>query len=209
MPYRLLIFDFDGTLADSLPWFTQVLNDVARRYGFRTVTPDEMQKLRALGNREIVRRLGVPTWKMPFIAAHMRRLARNAADEIRPFNGVADLLVELHARGVKVAIVSSNGEAAMRQVLGEAVWAKLDHVEAGIAMFGKAPRLARTAKRLGVSPQDVLTVGDETRDIEAARRAGMAVAAVTWGYATRDALERASPDLLIDDLDKLLAVSRP
>lgn len=209
MPYRLLIFDFDGTLADSLPWFTSVLNDVARRFGFRTVTVEEMQALRARGNREIVRALGVSPWKLPLIAGHMRRLARAAAGEMRLFDGAEALLLELRARGVKVAIVSSNGAAAIRQILGEQAWAAIDHVEAGAGMFGKAPRLTRAARRLGVAPAEVLTVGDETRDIEAARQAGMAVAAVTWGFARREALEAAAPDHLVDDHAALLALTRP
>ena len=73
MKYRLAIFDFDGTLADSLPWFRSVFNGVAQRYGFRALDDAEFEKLRGVGNREIIRRLGVPLWKMPMIAAHMRR----------------------------------------------------------------------------------------------------------------------------------------
>lgn len=209
MPYRLAIFDFDGTLADSLPWFTSVLNEVALRFGFRTVTPDEMQMLRAKGNREIVRYLGVPAWKLPLIASHMRRLAKGAAGDLRLFPGVEDLLIELCERGVKVAIVSSNGEAAMRQVLGARAWAGLAHVEAGAGMFGKAPRLTRPARRLGVPVSEALAVGDETRDIEAARQAGIAAAAVSWGYATREALAAAEPDHLVDGHAELLMLLRP
>jgi phosphoglycolate phosphatase len=74
MRYRLIIFDFDGTLADSRDWMRGVFNGVARRYRFRTISEAEMEMLRGHDNRAILRYLGVPGWKLPFIANHMRRL---------------------------------------------------------------------------------------------------------------------------------------
>ena len=74
MRYDLAIFDSDGTLVDSFPWFARVLNDVADRFGFRRTDAAEREALRACGSREILHRLGVPAWKLPMIAAHMRAL---------------------------------------------------------------------------------------------------------------------------------------
>ena len=82
MKYRLAIFDFDGTLADSLPWFRSVFNSVATRYGFRALDDAEFEELRGMGNREIIRRVGVPLWKIPLIAAHMKRLMAEDIDGI-------------------------------------------------------------------------------------------------------------------------------
>jgi len=71
--YKLVIFDFDGTLVDSFPWFVQVLNDVADRYRFRRVDPHQAEALRGQSAREMIRYLGIPAWKMPLIARHMRK----------------------------------------------------------------------------------------------------------------------------------------
>ena len=68
-----VIFDFDGTLADSFPWFASVLNDVARRWGFRTIAEGEDAVLRHMHASEIFRHLQVPNWKVPMIAADLRR----------------------------------------------------------------------------------------------------------------------------------------
>jgi phosphoglycolate phosphatase len=72
MTYRLVIFDFDGTLADSADWFVRNLNPMAERFGFRQADEAEIERLRRLPNREIIRRLGVPKGKLPRIARHMR-----------------------------------------------------------------------------------------------------------------------------------------
>lgn len=76
MPYRLAIFDFDGTLADSFPWFLSIMDQMADEFRFRRITPEEVGALSSLESREIIRRLDVPMWKLPLIATHMRKLKR-------------------------------------------------------------------------------------------------------------------------------------
>lgn len=198
MGYRLLIFDFDGTLADSALWFAHVLNDVAARYGFRQIGLDEMADLRGQPNREIIRRLGVPAWKMPFIAAHFRQLAAEAASDLKLFPGVESMLRRLAAGGVKVAVVSSNSEATVREVLGAELSGLISHYGCGASVFGKAPKFRAVIRKSGVAEADVLCVGDEVRDIEAARKAHLATGAVTWGYATPEILRAQRPSVVFE-----------
>ena len=73
MAYRLVIFDFDGTLSDSAAWMRRTINQVADRYRFKRIQDHEFALLRGRDNRAIVRHLGVPAWKMPLIANHMRK----------------------------------------------------------------------------------------------------------------------------------------
>ena len=63
MRYQLVIFDFDGTLADSFPWFSRIINDVADRFRFKRMAPHEMDTLRTMDARALMRHLGVPLWK--------------------------------------------------------------------------------------------------------------------------------------------------
>ena len=79
MRYSLVIFDLDGTLADSFPWFLRVVNGVADKFRFKPIEPDDVESLRRAGTREILKRLDVPFWKLPAIAtAHARAQARAA-----------------------------------------------------------------------------------------------------------------------------------
>ncbi|MBA4012301.1 MAG: HAD family hydrolase [Phenylobacterium sp.] len=204
MGYRLIIFDFDGTLADSAAWFAGALNGVARRYGFREIGLAEMARLRGRPSREIMQTLKVNPWKLPFIAAHMRRLAAEAAPSINLFPGVADMLRRLAARGVKVAIVSSNSEAVVRQVLGPELAGLVAHYGCGASIFGKATKFRQVIRAAGVGEADVLSVGDEVRDIEAARRMRLAAGAVTWGYATPEILQAQRPSAMFETTDDVL-----
>jgi phosphoglycolate phosphatase len=195
--YRLVIFDLDGTLSDSFPWFLTVVNSFADRHGFRRIESHEIETLRGKSSREIIASLQVPYWKLPAIGADMRRLKAQHMSEIPLFAGVPEMLRELSERGVALALVSSDNEANARAALG--VHASLiRHYDCGASLFGKASKYRRVMSEAGVSRRETLSIGDEVRDAEAARKAGIDFAAVSWGYARVDALRKHEPITLFD-----------
>jgi phosphoglycolate phosphatase len=205
MPTLLVIFDLDGTLVDSFPWFLRTINGVAERFGFRRVADDEVGALRQAGIREILARLEVPLWKLPVIARHMRRLKSEEATEIALFEGVDTMLRTLAGAGLRLALVSSDSEINARRRLGEAA-ALFSHFDCSASIFGKAAKFRRVLRRAGVAPAQAIAIGDETRDIEAAKAAGIACGAVTWGYAAPQALRALRPDLVFDRMDEIAPV---
>lgn len=204
MPYSLAIFDLDGTLADSFPWFLRNVNDVADRFGFRRMVDDEVDELRHAGSREIIRHLEVPMWKLPMIARHMRRMKADHLDGIPLFPGVETMLRTLRDGGLTLALVSSDDEANARRQLGE-VAALFAHFDCGASLFGKARKFRRVVKRAGLAPAQAISIGDEVRDIEAARAAGIACAAVMWGYAAPNALRGLAPELVFERMEDISA----
>ena len=202
MPYSLVIFDLDGTLADSFPWFQRNLNEVADRFGFRRVEAGEVESLRLAPTREILSRLEVPMWKVPFIARHMRRLKTEQAASIPLFAGVETMLWKLAESGVRLALVSSDTEANVREKLGvsSALFADFD---CAASIFGKPAKFRRVLRRSRVDAAQAIAIGDETRDIEAARAVGIACGAVTWGYAAPKALIDRKPDLVFERMEEI------
>jgi phosphoglycolate phosphatase len=203
MRYDLAIFGFDGTLADSNNWFFGSLNEVADRFGFRQTTPEEREVLRRLGTREIVRHLRVPLWKMPAIARHMRQRASEDITAIRLFDGIPKALDSLRERGAALAVVSSNSEANVRRVLGTDLTRQVSFYGCGSSLFGKAAKLRLAIKRIGSIPARTICIGDESRDIEAAQAVSAASAAVTWGYASPEALRRLSPTVVLKTVEEI------
>jgi phosphoglycolate phosphatase len=195
MTYRLVIFDFDGTLADSGDWFKGILNELARQHGFRELSEPEMTMLRGRDTREIMRYLRVPRWKLPAIAANARRRMAADAHRIALFDGIVPMLRSLRQAGLMVAVASSNSQANVRRILGPEATALVDAFECGAALFGKAGKFRKLMKRLAVSPWETICIGDETRDIEAAKAVGAASGAAQWGYASAEALARFGPTL--------------
>ncbi len=203
MPPALVIFDLDGTLADSYLWFLRHVNGVADTFGFRRIAADDVEALRHSSSRDILRRLDVPLWKLPAIARHMRRLKAAHLADIPLFPGVEVMLRALAEGGVRLVLVSSDHEANARAQLGEANAALFHDFACGAALFGKPAKFRRVLNRAGVEPARAVAIGDEVRDIEAARSAGIACAAVTWGYAAADALRAQRPDLVFERMDEI------
>jgi phosphoglycolate phosphatase len=206
MKYRLLIFDFDGTLADSFPWFLRALDEAAARYRFRPLVAAEVETLRPHGARKMIEHLGVPAWKLPLIARHLRRAMARELDRITLFPGVSDLLPRLAHQGVTLAIVTSNSEENVRRVLGARNASLVQHYACGASLFGKRPLLTKVVRASGVPPETALCIGDEIRDQEAARTAGLPFGAVTWGYTHGDTLRSLDPEELFTQVDELLRV---
>jgi phosphoglycolate phosphatase len=201
--YRLAIFDFDGTLADSLPWFRASFQDMITRFDLAPVRDDEVEGLRGMSAREIMARLNVSMWQLPAIVSDMRKRKLAAASEISLFNGIPTLLSDLQRLGIKTAVVSSDSEASVRQVLGPTT-AQITRFDCGAAVFGKHWKFRRAARKLGAKPSETICIGDEIRDIEAAKAAGMDSGAVAWGYALPAALQAAGPTHLFNSIEEMM-----
>lgn len=191
--YALVIFDFDGTLADSGDWFLSIADDLADRFRFRRVQPDEIEELRGRTTREVIKHLGIPRWKLPIMARHLHRRLAAETDKIALFPGIAELLRTLDEAGVHIALVTSNAEGNARAILGRENAARIRQWECGASLFGKAPRFRRVIRRARVPLARCVSIGDETRDITAARKVGIDAAAVLWGYANHDILRALDP----------------
>ncbi len=194
MKYQLAVFDFDGTLANTFPWLVKVLNRLAADYGFKPVDPEDLETMRGFGAKRVLHHLGVARWKVPRIAHHMRALIAQEIHEVPLFGGVEDLLQNLSEAGITLALVSSNDQGNIEKVLGAPSMGLFAHCECGVSVFGKAKKLKKTVRALGMDADRSLYVGDEIRDIEAAKKVGMAAGAVAWGYNRLDALREAEPE---------------
>lgn len=205
LKYRLAIFDFDGTLADSFPFFQSVYNALADQHGLRRIEGDQVARLRGMSTREIMRHIGMPAWKMPVVSkSFIAKMSENAAS-IALFDGVGEALRVLFESGVMLAVVSSNSEHNVRRVLGPELSSLFIHFECGMSVFGKASRIGKVVKRSRIDAADALYVGDQGTDAEASAKAGVAFGAVAWGYAPIKALRAHGPAEEFESVAAMLA----
>jgi phosphoglycolate phosphatase len=200
------IFDFDGTIADSMRQMLVAYNSIAPALNLELITEDRVAELRTLTPHEAMRAMNVSMWKLPRIMTAVRSAMRGTMNEVEPFPGIADALRELWRLGCKTAIVSSNSEPNIRALLARH---DLDHFEAfscGASMFGKAARLRKLTKHPKLAGSRFFYIGDETRDVTAARDAGLLSISVTWGYAVAPTLAAQNPTHLVDTPAELVRI---
>jgi len=208
MKYRLIIFDFDGTLANSLPWVMSIMNAVADKWHVRRIEDSEIETLRGFDARAFIKHMEVPLWKIPLISKDVKSMMARDIRQIPLFDDMASQLQQLSALGATLAVVSSNSDGNVRQVLGPANAALFQYYECGAAMFGKKAKFRKILNHSGIPHDEALCIGDEIRDSEAARSENIAFGAVAWGYTRLDALQAQSPAevfMRVDEITKKIA----
>ena len=188
MPPKLLIFDFDGTLADTFSLSLEIFDGAARKFRFKPLDRENLTLLRGMTARQIFEHHGVPLYKLPLLARYMRASMQNHMHEISIFDGVDTMLRELSEKQAILAILSSNASTVVEHVLSLTHVGRFRHIECGSSLFGKASRIRRILDITGIAACDALLIGDEIRDIEAARQAKIPFGAVAWGYTRLDVL---------------------
>lgn len=193
MGYKLAIFDFDGTLADSFDWFCRAVTTAAERFRFRAASETDVEQLRGLDAARIARHLQVPAWKIPFIARYMRRHMTRELQTIRLFPEMEDVLHRLAKSGLTLAIVTSNSKHNVQTVLGRELSGLIAHYGCGASIYGKRSKLRSILRKTRLAPEHAIYLGDELRDLHAARAERIAFGAVGWGYTLPHAFAAYEP----------------
>lgn len=204
---KVIIFDFDGTIADSFEAVLKISNQLAAEFGYPKAQPEDISRLKNLSSREVVRQSKVSPFKLPFLLRRLRCELNREIHRLKPIPGMKSALLMLKQQGNQLGIVTSNScENVAAFLQAQELSEAFDFIGSGLALFGKGRVIQRILKQNNLNPADVIYVGDETRDIEAARKIGIRVIAVSWGFNSSQVLAAEKPDFLIHEPEELLEV---
>lgn len=196
-----IIFDFDGTIADSLIVALQILYELVHR---QPLPAEDISDLRAKSTLHLLRVLHIPIWKTIGLAPKLRRRLNFAAPSVAPIDGIEKVIRELAATH-RLFIVSAGDQPGIQAFLSRHNLTDcFEGVYGDAAAWHKSPMLRRLVRRAGLEAATTWYVGDRSWDVRAARAAGMRAAAVTWGFNNVHVLQRAHPDALVFNPDELL-----
>ncbi|MGH7241699.1 MAG: HAD-IA family hydrolase [Candidatus Saccharimonadales bacterium] len=201
-----VIFDFDGTIADSFALAVHIYEQLLR--GGELVPEAELERLRSMSMLHVALELKIAPWRVPFLLARGRTMMRRKIDTVQAFDGMPELIRQLNQDGHKLFITSSNSVQNIKPLLKRYNLRKeFIKLYGSAGLFGKANLLKRLMRRQKLDPHETFYIGDEVRDIEASRRAGIRVISVTWGYNSESILREHHPDFVAKkpaDIRKLL-----
>jgi phosphoglycolate phosphatase len=204
---KTILFDFDGTIANTIPAGVLAFNELARKYGFTELTTENGEMLRGKGARAAMKALSVPIYRVPTVLRGLRNGIHLALPGVRTIDGMHAVLMALKEKGYQLGIVTSNSAENVRQFLKDNQLEYFDYLRAGAGLFGKARAIKRLVTREKLKKHELVFIGDEIRDIEAAKKNEMVAIGVTWGINSRAGLESANADFVVDtaaELAKLL-----
>lgn len=192
-----VVFDFDGTLADSEEVCFQLLNEIAAKHQYRQLQRSEVPALKMLTYPERLRQLGVPIMRVPFLAMEARRTYRQLMGSLCPFDGVRDALVHLSERGCVLHVLSSNAVMNIREFLDRHSLDFFETISCETNFFGKHIGLRRFLRGQNLHRDEVIYLADEVRDVEACKKIGLRILSTAWGFDPIEKLEAANPDFTV------------
>lgn len=187
-----IIFDFDGTIADSFDVIVDVFEHITKRK--EKLTEEQMTELRGYPLEVVAERLKIPWWRIPFLLVRGRHLMARRMHEIPVFEGMPKVIGELHAEGHELFIVSSNSRRNVKKFLKQHhLYKYFVDIRGNAGLLGKSRAIKRAAWANGLKIKECFYIGDETRDVVACKLIGMPIIAVSWGFANTDFLEGLHP----------------
>jgi len=210
---RLIIYDLDGTLVDTLDDITQAANVMLRQMGRPPLSPAQVRPLIGHGVHDLVRR-ALDTVEPTRVEEGVKRFrayyAQHFLDRSRLYPGAAEVLVYFRSR--HQAIITNKPNPFSREILtGLGVAEYFVELIAGDSPHPKKPNPAAVHAVMaccGVTPADTVFVGDSAIDVETGRNAGVLTVGVTHGFGDAQELAAASPEAIVQNFQELLELAQ-
>jgi HAD superfamily hydrolase (TIGR01549 family) len=200
---KTILFDFDGTIADTFLMNIRIVNKMAKQYCFKPIRDQDIANVRRKELSEVLNYLSISPSLFPTVLSTQRRELNYVIREAKPIPGVAEVLLYLYSNGYQLGILTSNSKKNVRLFLENNGMLFFDYLETS-DMTGKAGKIHSFLNQYNLTTKQLIYVGDEIRDIEAANKVGITSIAVTWGYNTKEALAKSNPDYIVTQPYNLL-----
>lgn len=193
-----IIFDFDGTIADTQDLAIEIYNLVAPEYKLKPVLPADIPRIREMNIREILTLYKISFWKIPKLLIRGKRELHDRIADIKPIAGIHEVLDDLHAQGYSLGVMTSNTKKNVIDFLDNNNLDNVfDFIHSEKNLFKKDKALKRLLKSMDIAQESVY-VGDEMRDIQAAKQASIPIISVSWGFNTKASLQSLGPNAIAD-----------
>lgn len=189
-----VIFDFDGTIADTLPIAIECAESVLGDLG---LTDEKINRYKNMTVKQLINELDVPYHKIPKYVVLARSYIKQNISKVNIFSGLIEVIKKLHDDGHRLYIVSSNSVENINKVLtSNGLNQYFESIVGGVGVFGKTIALKSTIKKYKIDKKLCIYIGDEVRDIKASNKVGLPVISVTWGFNGEEILSSNKPDYI-------------
>lgn len=206
MKYKYILFDFDGTIADTEDVNFDIFQQLASKYKLRQVEKEELPFLKKMSASQIMKDLNVKAYRLPLMLRQGKKILKENIVNIKFCQeNTVEVLKELRSQGLKIGIITTNSKTNVSKFL-DYNDAKIFDFIYSASMFGKERKFKKIMKKNNLTPRDILYVGDEIRDIDSAHKCNIDVASVSWGYNDRESLLENNPNYIVDEINELLEI---
>lgn len=199
---KIFCFDFDGTIADTLPIIVKKANYLLKKSGEEEISDKLLRRLREEGMEDVLLDAKIPLYKLVFLYFKIKKEINREISRTVINQEVKDVLKSLKREGNMVGILTSNSKKNVEDFLEKNDLNFFDFIKTS-GILGKEREIKKLKRKGGI----FIYIGDEVRDIRAGRKAKVKTVAVLWGLSSKKALLRERPDFLIEEPRDLLDIS--
>lgn len=201
-----VVFDFDGTIADSLYLVIELMNQVSEKYKFDPIREEDYEYLRSLTLMERCRELHVSLYQIPRIGIELTKTYSRAINSIKAFAGIHEMIIKLKEQNLKLSIISSNTSNNIRKFLSNNNLNYFDSVYSSSNLFGKDKAISSFIRKQHLIKEELIYIGDEHRDIVASKANKIKVIAVSWGADSLEILSKSNPDFIVEQPSQIAEI---
>ena len=208
--FKHIIFDFDGTIADSMKLSIELFNQAAHKYNFKTINEESFENLYKLSILEKCKALNVSLTSIPRASMEINRSYNRLIGLIPLIKGIKEVILDLKQRGYTLSIISSNAGDNIKKFLAINNIDVFDHIYSAKNLFGKDKAISSFIKKNRIIREEAVYIGDEIRDVAACKANNIKVIAVAWGgFESLDMLTKAGADFMVSDPSEIFAIIQP
>lgn len=203
---KTVIFDFDGTLAMTLRVTAEIFNELAPKFDLPQITPENAHLFREKSIKELLKMYPLSPINLIKLTTGIKNRLKDRMQDVQTAEGLKPVLEQLDERGIQLGVVTTNSSQNVERFLAKHQLEMFNFIYAEKNLFGKDKALKNCVKKYKLQPEETWYVGDEVRDVEAAKGAGLKVICVTWGMNNENRLSQAHPDFIIHEPADLLPI---
>lgn len=200
-----IIFDFDGTIANTFDIALEIINKNPQRFGIDGIDPTEIPRLKSMSMKYLLQEFNIHIFQIPKFLKMLKKDLAKEIDKVQVFEGMIDVLKQLSTR-YTLGIISSNSKSNIKKVLKNNNLDMFEYVIGEPAIFGKSTRIKNILKKQKLQNSEVIYIGDEVRDIQAANKVGIDIISCTWGYNNEDIIVKHEPNYLVHTPSEILNI---
>ncbi|RPK03148.1 HAD-IA family hydrolase [Priestia endophytica] len=203
---KTILFNFNGTIVDTSSLAIDIYNEIAEKKGYRKINDEEVAYLSTLSVTDRFKRLNVPIYKLPSLGITIKQRYQKYISNLDPVSGINEVIHELKKRGYRLGFLTTNSRDVTHQFLTSNSMNVFDYTHYSFNPFSKTKEISSFLKKNKLNQKDVLYIGDELRDIKAAKKNHLYCIAVSWGYDSKELLEAGEPNHIADRPQDILNI---